>query len=232
MNWDKLLNRSYTPYSQKPAACIIEGTSGQFYPGVRIENVSFPLTIAEDQAAICFCLSQGDQPARLIVHPDDHKDHSYWINLYNLPADRLKNISSINFQNVLLSSDIDKKSELKELTKKSVTPNSNFHVSALLGTSGGFISGINVEFDNWQSGLCAERLALAKAYAFGYNTFDSIHIHADAGEFVSPCGACRQVLIEHLPHHPVNLYHFNGSHSIYFSDQLLPFYIKTDTLRT
>lgn len=231
MNWNSLFDRSYTPYSNKAAACIVEGKSGRHYPGVRIENISFPLTIAEDQAAVCFCLSEGDSPAGLILPSTDHTDRSFWIDLYNLTVEHRDDIEHVFIQNHSVPADTNPEKELKRLTAHAVTPNSNFNVSALLGTGGGFISGVNVEFGNWQQGLCAERFALAKAFSLGFSTFDSIHIHADAGDFISPCGACRQVLVEHLPHHPVYLYHPDGSHSVYFSDQLLPYHMKTDTLK-
>jgi cytidine deaminase len=66
LNWTDFLSRSYAPYSGRPAACVVKGESGRFYGGVRIENISFPLTINEVQAAVCFCLSEKDHPLSLL----------------------------------------------------------------------------------------------------------------------------------------------------------------------
>ena len=43
---------------------------------------------------------------------------------------------------------------------------------------------------------CAERTAYLKAVSEGYNNFQAIAISTDTQEITSPCGACRQVLIE------------------------------------
>ena len=231
LNWTTLLGRCYVPYSRKPSACIVQGESGRYYTGLRIENLSFPLTMTEDQVAICFCLSEEDKPVRLILRPGDDADRSYWITRFNLTVDYLEQIDDLVCYSNLHSTDkVSFEAALRSLTKKAVTPNSNFNVSALLETSAGYVEGVNIEFENWQKGICAERMALAKAYCLGLGSFGSLHVHADAGDLISPCGACRQVLIEHLPHNPVHLYHHSGSKSTYFTDHLLPFHMKMDSL--
>ena len=73
-----------------------------------------------------------------------------------------------------------------------------FPVGALLWTNLGIFPGINVEFDDWSLGLCAERTALISALSHGAQTFYGIFVHAIHGDLSTPCGACRQMLSEHM----------------------------------
>jgi homotetrameric cytidine deaminase len=108
---------------------------------------------------------------------------------------------------------------------------SNFPVAALLETEKGFFSGVNIECSSWSMGLCAERIAIAKALSFGCQQLKTLHIHTRDGEFSSPCGACRQVLIEHMPKRQIHLYHADHSKSIHFCNDLLPHSFQSSSLK-
>ena len=91
-----------------------------------------------------------------------------------------------------------------EGTRRSYAPYSHFHVGAALRLSNGvtFI-GCNQENAAYPSGLCAERTALFAAGAqYPDSAVVSIAIAARGtdGQLteqpVSPCGTCRQVIIE------------------------------------
>lgn len=74
-------------------------------------------------------------------------------------------------------------------------PYSRFAVGAAVRTGSGRIySGANIE--NASSGLtvCAERVAIWKAVSEGERHFDALVVITDTG--ATPCGACRQVLVE------------------------------------
>lgn len=77
-------------------------------------------------------------------------------------------------------------------------PYSSFHVGAALRTTDGrVITAGNVENVVYGSTMCAERAAIFRAVAEGCTRFDAIAIAGPAGT-ISPCGACRQVLVEFM----------------------------------
>lgn len=96
---------------------------------------------------------------------------------------------------------------------------------------GGYYEGVNVEVSDWSMGLCAERIAIAKAKADGHSKFESMDVHTLKGEFSSPCGACRQVVTEMMPYHELRLFHADGSLSEHLSADLLPFSFKSSSLK-
>lgn len=83
----------------------------------------------------------------------------------------------------------------------SYSPYSNFRVgAAALLKDGTIIVGANIENANYVSGCCAEKACLVSAYSQGYHKDDIVGfaISSDTENFISPCGACRQVMIELL----------------------------------
>ncbi|MGD9761345.1 MAG: cytidine deaminase [Candidatus Izemoplasmatales bacterium] len=87
----------------------------------------------------------------------------------------------------------------KENIKNAYTPYSHFRVSAVLQLKNGeTIKGVNVENASYGLSNCAERSALFAAYSQGVKKEDieSILVYTDKDYFVSPCGACRQVMSE------------------------------------
>jgi len=91
----------------------------------------------------------------------------------------------------------------KEQTEHSYCPYSGFHVgAAVLLANGEVMRGANQENAAYPSGLCAERVALFAAgaqYPEQPVTKLAIACYTD-GHFTkepgSPCGACRQVMLE------------------------------------
>ncbi|XP_004679423.1 PREDICTED: cytidine deaminase [Condylura cristata] len=86
----------------------------------------------------------------------------------------------------------------QEAKKAAYCPYSHFPVGAALLTQDGKIfSGCNVENACYPLGICAERTAIQKAVSEGYKDFRAIAIASDMqDDFISPCGACRQVMRE------------------------------------
>lgn len=89
-----------------------------------------------------------------------------------------------------------------EAQENSYTPYSNFDVgAALLGTNGKIYQGCNIENAAFSPTNCAERTAFFKAVSEGQRTFSAIAIVGNKsgkpnGEYCSPCGVCRQVMME------------------------------------
>lgn len=87
--------------------------------------------------------------------------------------------------------------QAKEAMKNAYAPYSGFKVgAALLSRSGKVYSAGNIENAASGAGICAERAAMAAAIARGENDFEAIAIVGNADEPVSPCGICRQSLME------------------------------------
>jgi homotetrameric cytidine deaminase len=234
MKTNDLLQNSYVPYSEEPGAAVVRSKNGALFGGTRIENISFPLTISAVQNALFCCLSEGHQPEMLFISGHGRPDPTltYWLKAYELEIGTWDAISGEILHPVLQP--LENKTIIDELSRlfdRALVEYSDFPVSALIETSAGFISGVNIETGDWGKGLCAERIALAKAVSCGHTDFKALHISTRFGEYNSPCGACRQVILEHLPCHPVYLYHADGTQAKLFSSDLLPYSFQSSTLQ-
>lgn len=101
---------------------------------------------------------------------------------------------------------LDSMSEKSELLKKAKEAQqyayckySKFPVGvALLTKSGKIYTGCNIENASYSLGICAERVAFAKAISDGHQEFKAIAIIGgiETEKACSPCGACRQFMAE------------------------------------
>ena len=214
---------SYAPFSELNEYCLVEGESGLFYPGTRIENISFPLTISAIRAAICSCLANNDRPVSIYQNEPISELLNFWTEEYNIERiDQLP--GSPGLFDPLITDEIDVMTTLQDLTKYSVIPHSEFPVTALLETEMGYIAGVNIEVSAWSLGLCAERTAISRAVTAGLgNKLRLLHVYAPKGDFISPCGSCRQVMAEFMPRSQVVLHHGNQTTSAHFVKDLLPY---------
>lgn len=91
-------------------------------------------------------------------------------------------------------------------------PYSNFPVGAALLTKNGEVySGCNIENASYPLSNCAERTAMFKAISEGQKSFEKLVVTGNTEGPISPCGACRQVLIEFCePDMPVVLTNKKG----------------------
>ena len=82
-----------------------------------------------------------------------------------------------------------------EARRKAYAPYSNFLVgAALLAGDGTIYTGCNVENTSFGLSICAERTAICKAVSEGRQKFNAIAVAATP--LASPCGACRQFIVE------------------------------------
>lgn len=95
--------------------------------------------------------------------------------------------------------------EARKATERSYAPYSHFHVgAAILLDNGEIVSGSNQENAAYQSGMCAERTTCYYAHSrYPDARFTAVAIAArgtdghEVGSPISPCGACRQALLEY-----------------------------------
>ncbi|MCI5621314.1 MAG: cytidine deaminase [Lachnospiraceae bacterium] len=87
--------------------------------------------------------------------------------------------------------------EAKKAREFSYSPYSHFRVgAALLCADGSVYTGCNIENAAFSPTNCAERTAVFKAVSEGKKEFVKIAVVGDDKTYLSPCGVCRQVLME------------------------------------
>ncbi|MBD3293682.1 MAG: cytidine deaminase [Armatimonadia bacterium] len=84
--------------------------------------------------------------------------------------------------------------------ERAYSPYSNFAVgAAVMCADGRLFEGCNIENASFGLTICAERSALFAAVSAGCRQIDAIAIAGPGEEPLSPCGACRQVMLELAP---------------------------------
>ncbi len=116
-----------------------------------------------------------------------------------------------------------------DVRQRAYAPYSNYQVGAALLTKDGAIyTGCNVENASYGLTVCAERNAVFKMVADGVQRFEAIAIATDnAG---SPCGACRQVMVEFADDIPVYLTDKDGNVTETTLHALLPMHFGPEHL--
>jgi cytidine deaminase len=79
-------------------------------------------------------------------------------------------------------------------------PYSEYPVGAAFLTEAGTVyTGTNIENANFSNSLHAEEVALSNAWMAADREFVALAVASAAGDGVTPCGMCRQTLIELCP---------------------------------
>lgn len=91
--------------------------------------------------------------------------------------------------------------EILKLGKKmlgySYSPYSSFPVgSVAIAENGEIFAGCNVENVSYSLTVCAEVCAISKMVSSGFQRLNAIFIFSSTEQFVTPCGACRQSILE------------------------------------
>jgi cytidine deaminase len=106
---------------------------------------------------------------------------------------------------------------------RAYAPYSAFRVGAALLADDGTVSvGCNVENSSFPAGNCAERGALAAAVVAGHRGFTHLALVTEADAPTSPCGMCRQALVEFAPNLQVASYTTSGAEARWSLADLLP----------
>ncbi len=115
--------------------------------------------------------------------------------------------------------------------KNSFSPYSRFRVgAALLTRSGKIYTGCNIEISSFGLTICAERTAIFKAISEGERHFKAIAVATDEHRFVSPCGACRQVIMDLAGNIDWVLTDSDGALKVLKMSDLFPFPFTSDDL--
>jgi cytidine deaminase len=111
----------------------------------------------------------------------------------------------------------------RALLSRSRATYSRFRVAALIESADGAAHpGVNVESVSYGLSICAERNALFGALARGATGFLRLALVSETMRPVLPCGACRQVLLEHAPDLTLLVERPDGSAEEIRLDGLLP----------
>jgi cytidine deaminase len=78
-------------------------------------------------------------------------------------------------------------------------PYSRFPVGAAIQMDGQIFEGANVENASYGLSICAERTAVFAGVVAGARRLEAVAVCTNASPPSSPCGACRQVLMEFAP---------------------------------
>ena len=101
---------------------------------------------------------------------------------------------------------------------------SNFYVGAVVLTIDDKpYTGCNVESSSYSLTICAERNAIFKAISEGEREFKAIAVAGDTEDYISPCGACRQVISDLCGEIDIVLVNTNGEYIVKKTSELLPF---------
>jgi len=104
------------------------------------------------------------------------------------------------------------------------SPYSHFRVGAAILTSNGKVfTGCNIESSSYGLTLCGERTAIFKAVSEGHRKFKAIAIATDEKGYTSPCGACRQVIMDLAGNIDFVMSNKKGETKILKMSELFPF---------
>lgn len=113
--------------------------------------------------------------------------------------------------------------QAKEAMNDAYAPYSGFKVgAALLCKSGRIYSAGNIENASSGADICAERAAVAKAIASGEREFEAVAVVGNTPDPISPCGICRQSLMEFGKEIQVVMVNLKGDAVIASIEDLLP----------
>ena len=119
----------------------------------------------------------------------------------------------------------------KQISKNSYSPYSKFRVgAAVLCEDNKVFCGTNIENASYGLSICAERTAIFTAISNGCKNIKAIAIYSKNGN-VTPCGACRQVILEFSKTADVVYNTDKDEFKIIKISSLLPKYFNEKTLK-
>ncbi len=213
--------RAHAPYSGAEEAAALLLADGRWVPGVRVESASFSLTISPLLNALTTAVAAGYDPrdaaAAALSRPLRPSERAFLAELPGAPfapaGDDACARAGAGTRPTLgerldpfLDAPLPEEAEAgialaREVAERAYVPASGFRVGCVLVTgSGRLLPGVNVEHADWSQILCAERSALGTALSYGLGRgLRALYLSCPSDPAGSPCGACRQLLVELAP---------------------------------
>ncbi len=114
--------------------------------------------------------------------------------------------------------------EARKAMRNAYSPYYKFYVgSAVLTKSGKIFSSGNIGAAVGGAEICAERVAIAKAISEGEKDFEAIAVIGNTKNLISPCGICRQFIIEFGENIKIIMVNADGEIVIKSISELLPY---------
>lgn len=241
--------RAHVPFSARPEGAVLLLADGAWVPGVRVESASYPLTIPALQGAWAAALGAGraDIVALALSRPLLASEAGWLTDALGVPVRAQLAVQALAAELPPPTDALDLRwpapravaegiAAAREVARRAHAPVSDFPVGCLLETEDDrgrslWVPGTNVEHPDWTRGLCAERAALATALALGARTIRRAFLSCPKDPAGTPCGACRQVLAEHLPHATLWMDRGSGEPESTTPLTLLPDNFSADALR-
>lgn len=209
-------SRAHAPYSRQATGTALLLSDGHWVAGVRTESVSYSLVIPALVAACATAVSLGRADAVAValsraIRPEDisymratpfgsleQNGVDTFIRSEPLPAPECRLDPLLE-----CSEAISPETAIpltRSVARRAFAPDSQFPVGCIVRTQQGeLIPGVNVEHIDWSRSLCAERSALAAAIGHGAGGITDVYVSCLNDPDGSPCGACRQLLVELAP---------------------------------
>lgn len=243
-----VLHHTYAPYSHREEVVLLVLSDGSWVKGVRVENASYPLSIPAVMNALTTAASLGRMDVVLAM--SNHKLEPYdvdyleaalgvsgsrsgddlWLSGRDLPNELgaplpvIQTIQVANLQEGIAWA--------RKAAENAWIPESGFPVgSMLLNHAGEAVMGCNVESVDWPKCLCAERNTISTAISYGLKDWKALYLSCPKLPGGTPCGACRQVLMEFDPELDVVLDMGDYPPKVFKAKDLLPHSFEGDFLR-
>lgn len=209
-------SRAYAPYSRQATGAALLLSDGHWVAGVRTESVSYSLVIPALVAACTTAVSVGRTDAVAValsraIRPEDvsYMRETPFGCFEQISVDAFIRSESLPGPERRLDPLLECPEAIspgiaiplaRSVAHRAFAHDSQFPVGCVLKTQqGALIPGVNVEHRDWSRTLCAERSALAAAIGHGADGITDVYVSCLKDPDGSPCGACRQLLVELAP---------------------------------
>ncbi|PIQ62439.1 MAG: cytidine deaminase [Bacteroidetes bacterium CG12_big_fil_rev_8_21_14_0_65_60_17] len=209
--------RARVPFSRDSHVVLLLLSDGAWIPGVRIDSASFPLSIpatlnavstawALDRTDVVVLWSNRSLTRAELLYAEDafpghsprrHADHVLIYGKTPVPEPRTELIPTIRHSG---GASRDLIPVVRTVAKRAHVPSSRFPVGCIIPVGNGLaVPGVNVEHPEWPWILCAERNALGTLVSYGLSEPDTLILSCLRDDEGTPCGACRQLIMELAP---------------------------------